>query len=380
VSAAGSAHAPDAASYESFYGLAQAPFALAPDPGFLYHSASHDAAIRQILQALKRREAFIVLSGEIGTGKTTLCRALLQQLDPSTIASLVLNPFLAIEELLRQALVDFGVVSREGASSDRFARATKHELLTTLCDFLTALAPIRGSAVMILDEAQHLSPRVLEELRVISGMGGHDSRLLQVILVGQPNLLDVLAASDLRQLDQRVSLKVLLTPLDRDDVEDYIAHRLTVAGESVSVMFEPAAIKRVHALSGGIPRMINLLCDRALMAGAERGVHEITPDIVERAADALSFRRTPATPPSPRWQLTRRPAIVLVTVAVVMATLAVAPMHRLVASALPELPSPPPSPAAPAAPRLPPQEVLFPRAPAPTAPEETPDDFVAPRR
>src|SRR4029453_7831049 len=247
----------EASVYESFYGLAQSPFTLAPDPRFLYLSDSHDTAIQQILQAIRRRETFIVLSGDIGTGKTTLCRAVIQQLDKTALASLVLNPFLAIEELLRQVLVDFGVVSRDAMLTERFSRATTHELTTTLCDFLLTLAPLRGTAVLLIDEAQHLSPKVLEELRVVASLAGDAPRLLQIVLVGQPNLLDVLAAADLRQLDQRISLKALLKPLERDDVEQYIAHRLTVAGESVSVIFEPAAVRRVHELSAGVPRVIN---------------------------------------------------------------------------------------------------------------------------
>lgn len=328
--------------YETFYGLVQSPFTLTPDPRFLYLSESHEAAIRRILQSIARKEGFVVLSGDIGTGKTTLCRALLQQLDKTTCSSLILNPFVSVEELLREILVDFGVVSRAGLRSERLVAATKHELTSTLSDFLAALVPIRGSAVLIIDEAQHLSPHVLEELRVISSLHSHDARLLQVVLVGQPNLLDVLAAADLRQLDQRISLRAMLKPLDREDVQQYISHRLTVAGESVSVIFERAAVKRVHALSGGVPRMINLLCDRALMAGAERGVHEITPELVERAADAVSFRRRPAVEKGARWRL----PVWAIAAGIAGTLLALAglwtPLHRLVQTEHPALPSAPP--------------------------------------
>jgi general secretion pathway protein A len=329
--------------YESFYGLAQTPFALAPDPRFLYLSESHHAAIKRILQSLRRREPFIVLSGDIGTGKTTLCRALLEQLDKTAFSSLVLNPFLSIEELLRQVLVDYGVVSREGLLSERFANATKHELITTLSEFLITLAPLRGSAVVIIDEAQHLKPDVLEELRVVAGMHS-DARLLQIVLVGQPGLLDVLGAADLRQLDQRISLKAMLQPLDREDVEHYISHRLTVAGESVSVVFEKGAIKRLHALSGGVPRVINLLCDRALMAGADRGVHEITPAMIDQAHDALSFRR-PATEddrPGGLRRSTPKWALALAVVVALLLPLPLIPWHRLVETTAPALPAAPP--------------------------------------
>lgn len=334
--------------YESFYGLAQSPFALAPDPRFLYLSESHHAAIKRILQSLRRREPFIVLSGDIGTGKTTLCRALLEQLDKTAFSSLVLNPFVSIDELLRQVLVDYGVVSREGLLSERFANATKHELITTLSEFLITLAPLRGSAVIIIDEAQHLKSEVLEELRVVAGMHS-DTRLLQIVLVGQPGLLDVLGAADLRQLDQRISLKAMLQPLDREDVEQYISHRLTVAGESVSVVFERAAIKRLHALSGGVPRVINLLCDRALMAGADRGVHEITPAMIDQASDALSFRRPPAENERPRGIRLSAPrwAIALAIIAALLLPLPLVPWHGFIETALPSLPPAPPRMAAP---------------------------------
>ena len=367
--------------YESFYGLSQSPFTLTPDPRFLYLSASHDEAIRRLLQSLRRRERFIVLSGDIGTGKTTLCRALLGRLDPATFSSLVLNPFLSVDDLLRQVLLDYGVVSAEGARGDRFAAAPRSELTRTLVAFLDTLGDIDGRAVLILDEAQHLSPGVLEELRVISGLERENGAPLQVVLVGQPNLLDVLAAADLRQLDQRISLKAMLQPLGRDDVEPYISHRLTVAGDSVSVLFEPAAIRRVHAISGGVPRVINLLCDRALMAGAEAGVHEITPEIVERAAGEVMLRRpdrraAPGTRRRAKGVLTRA-AAALAVAAILGAAALLTPWHRLV-----DAPPPPP-------PAAPPMDV--PVVPVPAIPDdirppvsrtgatgETPDDFVAP--
>jgi general secretion pathway protein A len=339
----GSLTTPEASVYESFYGLAQSPFSLAPDPRFLYLSESHQAAIRRILQALRRRESFIVLSGDIGTGKTTLCRALLEQLDRTAFSCLIMNPFVSIDELLRQMLVDYGVVSRDALKSDRFRQAATNDLVNTLSDFLVTLAPLRGSAVVIIDEAQHLKPAVLEELRVIAGLHS-DARLLQIVLVGQPSLLEVLSAENLRQLDQRISLKAMLQPLDREDVEHYVAHRLTVAGESVSVVFEKAAIKRLHAVSGGVPRVINLLCDRALMAGAERGVHEITPAMVDQAADAISFRRPPAEgdrPVDAQRGRVRNATVAVLGVLAVVAVVMRLPVDRLVNAAPPALPPAP---------------------------------------
>ena len=276
--------------YEQYYGFVQPPFTLTPDPRFLYRSESHEEAITLLQQAIRRKEGFIVLTGDIGTGKTTSCRALLEQLDASVFTSLILNPFLSVEELLREVLLDFGVVSREGVRSGRIATASKHELISTLHEFLLSLMPIHGSAVLIIDEAQHLSTQVLEQIRIISNLETNESKLLQIVLVGQLNLLDVLAAAEMRQLDQRISIRATLKPLTREEVEAYIAHRLWVARGSTAVTFEPAALDRVHGYTGGVPRIINLLCDRSLMQSAQMRVNRLTPAIIEEAAASLGLR------------------------------------------------------------------------------------------
>jgi general secretion pathway protein A len=273
--------------YEEFYGFVQPPFTLAPDPRFLYRSESHDEAIKSLLQAIRRREGFIVLAGDIGTGKTTLCRALLEQLDQTTFTSLVLNPFLSVEELLREVLLDFGVISRDAVRSGRIMSASTHELISTLQEFLLSLIAIGGSGVLIVDEAQHLTPQVLEQIRVISNLETNQSKLLQIVLVGQLNLLDVLRDAQMRQLDQRISLRALLKPLTREEVNAYISHRLSVASGTRTPTFEPGAVDRVHAYSGGVPRVINLLCDRALMVGAESQATTIPPDAIDTAATRL---------------------------------------------------------------------------------------------
>jgi general secretion pathway protein A len=369
---------PNGSNYEEFYGLAQPPFALSPDPRFLYLSPAHDTVIRQLLRAIQRKEAFVILSGEIGTGKTTICRALVNQLDRTVFPSLILNPFLTVDELLRQVLIDFGVVSIDAVREERFTRASRHELSIMLQAFLRTLEPIGATAVLIVDEAQHLSAQVLEELRLFSGQHTPGAPALQIVLVGQPTLLDAMTSADLRQLDQRVSLRALVEPLRPGDVAEYIAHRLTVAGESVSVAFDRKAVARVHELSGGVPRAINLLCDRALALGAARGVHEITPDLVERAADALALRRLPQAP-----NRTRRAAVAiaigcLALAGVVTALAFVTPIHRVVAAPMPTLPDAPPGVPPVPLPRLP-QDWLHPiDIPVPTA-GDVPDDFVAPR-
>ena len=176
--------------YEDYYGFIQPPFSLTPDPRFLYRSESHDLALQQVWQAIRRKEGFIVLTGDIGTGKTTLCRTLLELFDETTFTALILNPFLSIEELLREVLLSFGVVSKDALRTGRLSTASKHELVRTLHDFLLSLVPLHGSAVLIIDEAQHLSAQVLEQIRIISNLETNESKLLQIVLVGQLNLLD----------------------------------------------------------------------------------------------------------------------------------------------------------------------------------------------
>ena len=281
--------------YEEYYGFVQPPFSLTPDPRFLYRSESHDIALQQVWQAIRRKEGFIVLTGDIGTGKTTLCRTILEQFDPTTFTALILNPFLSVEELLREVLLSFGVASKDTLRTGRLATASKHELIRTLHDFLLSLVPIHGSAVLIIDEAQHLSPEVLEEIRILSNLETNEQKLLQILLVGQLNLLDVLHDAKLRQLDQRISIRCLLKPLNREEVEAYITHRLWVARGSTAVAFTPRAIDLVHAISGGVPRMINLLCDRGLMIGCDSHSEKITDAFISEAAQALGLsvpRRT----------------------------------------------------------------------------------------
>jgi general secretion pathway protein A len=276
--------------YEEFYGFAQSPFTLAPDPRFLYPSPSHEEAIRLLLQTVRRREGVAVLSGDIGTGKTTVCRTVLEQLDMKLFTSLVLNPFLSGEELLREILLDFGVVSREAVRSGRVIAASHHELISTLHEFLTSLVPIGASGVLIIDEAQHLSPEVLEEIRILSNLETKRTKLLQIVLVGQLNLLEVLKQPEQRQLDQRVALRTVLSPLGRLEVEAYVMHRLSVAGEMGQVAFDDAALDLVQSASGGVPRLINLICDRALMIGAQSDARVITSHMISGAVGSLGLQ------------------------------------------------------------------------------------------
>lgn len=326
--------------YEEYYGFVQSPFTLAPDPRFLYLSESHHDAIRALLHSIRRREGFIVLTGDIGTGKTTLCRALLEQLDQTVFTSLVLNPFVSVDELLREVLLDYGIVSRDAVRSGRLASATRYELITTLHDFLLSLVPIGGSGVLIIDEAQHLSREVLEHIRVLSNLETNHSKLIQIVLVGQLNLLDILAGSDMRQLDQRVSLRATLKPLTRGEVESYVSHRLTVARGTRPVTFAPQALARIHALTGGIPRVVNLLCDKALAIGAERGATLITTEIVQAAAGPLGLQPPAKGSWLARW-LTRGRVIAALVLLVGLLTAAPS-LLWLLDTQMPDVPVRPP--------------------------------------
>jgi general secretion pathway protein A len=337
--------------YEEFYGFVQSPFTLAPDPRFLYPSPSHDEALHLLLSAINRKEGIVVLTGDIGTGKTTLCRTVLERLDMTCFTSLVLNPFLSVEELLREVLLDFGVVSRDAVRSGRVAAATKHELVATLHEFLVSLTPIGGTGVLIIDEAQHLSPQVLEELRVLSNLETNDSKLLQIVLVGQLNLLTLLAAPQQRRLDQRISLRTVLSPLTRRDVAGYVGHRLSISHGSAAVTFDSAAMDLLHTTSAGVPRVINLLCDRALMFGARFGLRVITADIVAEAARALGLR--PRTSRSAAWIQSPRWVAAAATVLIVLGAIALYdPIRTMTNLDLPTISRPPSHPFAP--PPLPP--------------------------
>src|ERR1700732_2005254 len=287
------------AMYETYYGLSEKPFSLTPDPKYLYRSEAHANAFDLLQYAIHRREGFVVVTGDIGTGKTTLCRALLEQIDRTTFTALVLNPFLTEEDLLKRILQDFGVISRDEIKGSRMASVTKQELIGTLYEFLLSLITLEACAVLITDEAQNLPLPVLEQIRILSNLETDKEKLLQIILVGQLNLQALLRSPELRQLDQRVSIRYELRPLNQETVAAYVAHRLTIAGGSASVAFTAKALARVHRFSGGIPRLINLICDRALLAGFSARASRITHDMVKRAAKCLDLG--PAAAPRFLW-------------------------------------------------------------------------------
>ena len=275
--------------YEPYYGFAEKPFSLTPDPKYLYRSESHANAFELLQYAIERREGFVVITGDIGTGKTTLCRALLEKTDQKTFTALLLNPFLSEEDLLKGILQDLGVISRgEARLSGR--QPSKQDLVNTLHDFLLSLVPLGARAVLIIDEAQNLPLPILEQIRILSNLETDKEKLLQIILVGQLNLLSLLRSPELRQLDQRISIRYQLKPLTEEEVGAYVAHRLAVANGARSVVFTPAALQAVHEYTGGIPRLINMLCDRALLGGYSAQTTRIDEDLVVTAADGLDLK------------------------------------------------------------------------------------------
>ena len=262
--AASRAGASASLTYEPFYGLREKPFSLSADPRFLFRSPAHGPAFDEIQAGIRRREGLIVLTGEIGTGKTTLCRSVLHQLDRRTFAAFVADPFVSREDLLKALLVDFGVVSIGDLTRGRFNGASRSDLSYPLYEFLDSLVPLQAFAVVVIDEAQNLPLPLLEEIRILSELERRE-KLLQVVLVGQPELRSSLRLPEMRQLDQRVSVRCELTALDAAGVAGYVSHRLGVAGGGESrVEFTRSALETIYEGSSGVPRMINLICDRAL--------------------------------------------------------------------------------------------------------------------
>ena len=285
-------------TYEPYYGLREKPFSLSTDPKFLYKSAAHAGTFEDLLLAIRRREGLIVLTGDIGTGKTTLCKAVLERLDRKTFTTFVPDPFVTREDLLKMLLLDFGVMSIDDLKSGRMSSASRPELSYPLYDFLKSLVPLQAFAVLIIDEAQNLSSELLEEIRILSDLESPD-KMLQVVLVGQLELQAKLKLPEMRQLDQRVSARCSLQPLSREGVAGYVSHRLTVAGGADDrVHFSPNAVDAVFRVSGGIPRVINLICDRSLHRGHLARKSTIDLEAVTQAIDDLGVGSLTAPSPS----------------------------------------------------------------------------------
>ena len=288
-------------TYELYYGLKEKPFSLSADPRFLLRTPTHGPAFDDMLSGIRRREGLIVLSGDSGTGKTTLVRSVLQNLDRRTFSAFVPDPFVSREDLLKMLLVDFGVVSIADLKRGSLNGASRPDLSYPLYEFLDSLVPLQAFAVVIVDEAQNLPLPLLEEIRILSDLEGRE-KLLQVVLVGQPELRANLKLPQVRQVDQRVSVRCELSPLGLEDVAGYVRHRLNIAGDGDSrAEFTDEAIAVVHRGSRGTPRLINKICDRALTRGYALRVNRIDADIATVAVHDAALDREE---PSPRAAIT----------------------------------------------------------------------------
>ena len=264
--------------YLEYYGLTEPPFDITPNPRFLFHSAKHREAINHLLYGIRERKGFVQLTGEVGAGKTTLCRALLEQLDSRYSTALILNPVMSAEELVRAVAAEFGL---DVTGRDRL------ETIATINEHLLTQMQSGRDCVLIIDEAQNLTDDLLEQVRLLSNIELDDRKLLQIVLLGQPELRDRLNNPRLRQLRQRITVRYHLSPLTRVEVGQYVQHRLELAGAAAAPQFTQPAFWRIFHYSGGIPRLVNAVCDKALLAGFVEQSERINYRMVSRAIREL---------------------------------------------------------------------------------------------
>lgn len=269
--------------YEDYYGLEEQPFQLTPDPKYFFYSASHKEAYAQLLLGIELRRGFIVLTGEVGTGKTTILRAIMHEINDNTRTALIFHTLLSAKGLLQNICKEFSI-NTDGCVS-------KTDYVMRLHDFLQEVNDQGGNAVLIIDEAHNLKGEILEELRLLSNFETENTKLLQICLVGQPELLATLSRQDLRQLNQRISLKFHLGNLSLEETAEYIRHRLSVAGSKiVGELFAADAIAAIHRLSDGTPREINKLCENALVMGYVKNVKQIDAALIESVTAEDTFQ------------------------------------------------------------------------------------------
>ncbi len=264
--------------YLEFYGLTEPPFSITPNPRFLFYSPRHREAFNHLLYGIRERKGFIQLTGEVGAGKTTLCRALLETLGKNYSTALILNPVLDNGELVRAVAIEFGL---------QVKGMERLEVLAEINRFLLREADTDRDVVLVIDEAQNLSSESLEQIRLLSNLETNDRKLLQIVLMGQPELRDRLEDYSLRQLRQRITVRYHLTPLSRKEISQYVQHRLTVSGARGVPSFTGPALWRVYSYSKGIPRLVNALCDKCLLAGFVRRADQIDFGTVGRAINEL---------------------------------------------------------------------------------------------
>ncbi|WP_420473869.1 AAA family ATPase [Noviherbaspirillum sp. ST9] len=266
--------------YTKFFRLAQAPFSISPDPRYLFMSERHREALAHLLYGVDAGGGIVLLTGDIGTGKTTICRCFLEQVPANCSVAYIFNPKLTVAELLQSVCEEFHV------PLDKPAAGVK-DYIDALNRFLLGAHADGRNSVLVIDEAQNLSADVLEQLRLLTNLETNERKLLQIILIGQPELRAMLARPELEQLAQRVIAHYHLTALSEDETASYVQHRMATAGLTTASPFQQPLMKHIHRLSAGIPRRINLLCDRALLGAYAKGTHEVDRETVEEAAGEL---------------------------------------------------------------------------------------------
>ncbi len=277
----------DAGMYLDFFGLREKPFANTSDPSFLYLSKKHREALSHMVYGIRERKGFVEITGDIGTGKTTLCKALLRHLDPATKSALILHSNFSEMQLLQAVVQDFGMNPM---------RSSRLGLFNQLNNFLLEQAKLGNNIVVIIDEAQNMSLRLLEQIRVLSNFETDKEKLLQIVLVGQPQLREKLASPALEQLRQRIGVRYHITPLDQDEVSTYIDHRLRVAGSDGTLEWTADGLEEVYRCSNGTPRLINLICDRSLLACYVFRVKRVDGEIVRRSHQELAGQLVSSSP------------------------------------------------------------------------------------
>jgi general secretion pathway protein A len=270
--------------YKEHFGLTELPFSIAPDPRYLYLSEQHREALAHLVYGIKSEGGFVLLTGEVGTGKTTVCRCLLEQLPESSNIAFILNPKVSVEELMAVICDELGISYPEGNTSNKvFVDAINAYLLD---------AYARGRrTVLILEEAQNLSPEVLEQIRLLTNLETNQQKLLQIIMIGQPELKEILSRPDMLQLSQRITARYHIGPLSEEEVGAYVNHRLAVAG-STGTLFPGRIIGRLYRLSRGIPRLINVVCDRALLGAYVQGKDRVDMKTLTTAAREVLGEKT----------------------------------------------------------------------------------------
>ncbi len=264
--------------YLDYYGLTEPPFDITPNPRFLFYSAKHREAYNHLLYGIHERKGFVQLTGEVGAGKTTLCRAMLEQLNGNFSTALILNPVLSADELMKAIATEFGLDVR---GMDRL------ETVATINNFLLWNVEQGKDSVLIVDEAQNLTEDLLEQVRLLSNLETDNRKLLQIVLMGQPELRERLNSPNLRQLRQRITVRYHLSPLSQNEISQYIQHRLHVSGAKGVPHFTRPALWRIHHYSGGIPRVVNAVCDKALLAGFVNQTEQLDYRVVGAAIREL---------------------------------------------------------------------------------------------